>query len=103
MATSRLEEVHIICELRCETANRDRVRELALMFVEPARLEQGCLYYDLHQKRDDPNTFFIIDGWTDQAAVDAHSGNAHVAEVMKELGPLLTFGPSLTFTNRVSN
>jgi quinol monooxygenase YgiN len=100
---NRLDEVHIICELRCETANRDRVRELALMFVEPARLEPGCLYYDLHQKREDPNTFFIMDGWTDQAAVDAHAGNALVAEVMKELGPLLTFGPSLTFTTRVSD
>ena len=103
MAANRREEVHIICELRCETANRDRVRELALMFVEPARREPGCLYYGLHQKRDEPNTFFIIDGWTDQAAVDAHSGNAHVADVMKELGPLLTFGPSLTFTSRVSD
>jgi quinol monooxygenase YgiN len=103
MAMNRLDEVHIICELRCETANRDRVRELALMFVGPARLEPGCLYYALHQKRDEPNTFFIMDGWTDQAAVDAHAGNAHVAEVMKELGPLLTFGPSLTFTTRVSN
>ena len=103
MAMNRLDEVHIICELRCETANRDRVRELALMFVGPARREPGCLYYALHQKRDEPNTFFIMDGWTDQAAVDAHAGNAHVAEVMNELGPLLTFGPSLTFTTRVSN
>jgi quinol monooxygenase YgiN len=100
---NRLDEVHIICELRFETASRDRVRELALMFVEPARLEPGCLYYNLHQKRDDPNTFFIMDGWTDQAAVDAHAGNPHVAKVMKELGPLLTFGPSLTFTTRVSD
>jgi quinol monooxygenase YgiN len=72
------------------------------MFAEPARLEPGCLYYDVHERREDPNTFFITDGWTDQAAVDAHAGNAHVAEVMKELGPLLTFGPSLTFITRVS-
>ena len=102
MTTDPLDQVHIICELRCDTANRDRVRELALMFVGPARREPGCLYYDLHQKRDEPNTFFIIDGWTDQAAVDAHASNAHVAKVMKALGPLLTFGPSLTFTTRVS-
>ena len=99
---NRLNEVHIICELRCETANRDRVRELALMFVEPARREPGCLYYHLHQRRDEPNTFLIMDGWTDQAAVDAHASNAHVAKVMKALSPLLTFGPSLTFTTRVS-
>jgi quinol monooxygenase YgiN len=102
MTANRLDEVHIVCELHCETANRERVRELALQFVEPARAEEGCLYYNLHQKLDEPNTFFIIDGWANQAAVDSHASNAHVASVMKELGALLTFGPSLTLTSRVS-
>ena len=102
MTTSQLEEVHILCELRCAAADRERVLELTLQFVEPARGEKGCLYYDLHQKLGEPNTFFIIDGWANQAAVDAHAGNPHVASVMTELGPLLTFGPSLTFTSRVS-
>jgi quinol monooxygenase YgiN len=49
------------------------------MFVEPARMEEGCIYYVLHQKFDDPNTFFILDGWTNQDAVDAHAANPHVA------------------------
>jgi quinol monooxygenase YgiN len=103
MSTTRQEEVHVVCELRCATENRERVRELALQFVEPARAETGCLYYNLHQKIDAPNTFFIIDGWANQAAVDAHAKNEHVGNVMKELGPLLVFGPSLTFITRVSD
>ena len=103
MTTNRLDEVHIVCELRCETADRERVRELALQFVEPARAEPGCLYYNLHQEIDEPNTFFIIDGWANQAAVESHAKSAHVAEVMKELGPLLAFGPALTFTSRISD
>ena len=52
MTANRLDEVHIVCELRCETADRERVRELALQFVEPARAEAGCLYYNPHQKLD---------------------------------------------------
>jgi len=100
---AKQDEVHIVCELRCARPNRDRVRELALRFVAPARAEQGCLHYHLHQKLDEPDTFIIIDGWANQAAVDAHAGNSHVADVMKELAPLLTFGPSLTFTTRVSD
>jgi quinol monooxygenase YgiN len=103
MQNLKSEERHIVCELRCEPANREKVRKLALQFVEPARLEAGCLYYDLHQKIDDPNTFFIFDGWTNQDALDRHANNPHVAEVMKELGPLLTFGPSLTLSSRVSD
>jgi quinol monooxygenase YgiN len=100
---AKQDEVHIVCELRCAPANRERVRELALRFVAPARAEPGCLYYHLHQKVDAPDTFFIIDGWANQASIDAHASNAHVGDVMKELGPLLTFGPSLTFSTRVSD
>src|ERR1700754_4803306 len=102
MQSTKSDERHIICELRCETANRERVRQLGLQFVEPARLEAGCLYYYLQQNIDDPNTFYIIDGWTNQQAVEAHAGNPHVAKVMEELGPLLVFGPSITLSTRVS-
>jgi hypothetical protein len=30
--------------------NREKVKELLLELVEPARLEEGCLYYDLYQQ-----------------------------------------------------
>lgn len=43
MQKIKSEERHIICELRCEPENRERVKELVLKFVEPARLETGCL------------------------------------------------------------
>ena len=103
MKSTKSEERHIICELRCETPNRERVRQLVLQFVEPARLEEGCLYYDLYQKIDDPNTFYIIDGWANQDAVASHADNPHVAKVMEELRQLLVFGPSITLSTRVSN
>lgn len=103
MHSPKAQELHIVCELRCASADREKVKELILRFVEPARSEDGCLYYDLHQGIDDPNTFFIHDGWLNQAAVDHHAGNEHVASVMKELGPLLTFGPSITLSTRVSD
>lgn len=103
MNNTKANERHIICELRCESKDRDRVRDLILQFVEPARAEPGCLYYDLYQRVDAPDTFFILDGWVDQAAVDNHAAHPHVAEVMKELGPLLTFGPSITLTTRTSD
>lgn len=92
-----------MCELRCASKDRDRVRALILRFVEPARAEPGCLYYDLYQRIDAPNTFFILDGWVDDAAVESHAAHPHVAEVMQELGPLLTFGPMITLTTRASD
>ncbi|HGM5489319.1 TPA: putative quinol monooxygenase [Serratia fonticola] len=103
MQKIKSEERHIICELRCESENRERVKELALRFVGPARLEAGCLYYNLYQKINEPDTFYIIDGWVNQEAVTSHAENPHVAEVMSELQPLLTFGPSISLITRVSD
>lgn len=103
MKNAKSNERHIICELRCESKDRDRVRDLILQFVLPARTEPGCLYYDLYQRIDAPDTFFIQDGWIDEAAAKCHAAHLHVAEVMKELGPLLTFGLSITLTTRVSD
>lgn len=103
MQKIKSEERHIICELRCEAENRERVKELVMKFVGPARLEAGCLYYDLYQKIDEPDTFYIIDGWVSQDAVTSHAENPHVAEVMLDLQPLLTFGPSVSLSTRVSD
>ncbi|MDB5824340.1 MAG: hypothetical protein JWR21_3044 [Herminiimonas sp.] len=103
MNNAKANERHIICELRCYSKDRERVRDLILKFVLPARAEPGCLYYDLYQRTDAPDTFFILDGWVDEAAVKSHAAHPHVAEVMKELRPLLTFGPSITLTTRTSD
>lgn len=60
MQKIKSEERHIICELRCEPENRERVKELVLKFVEPARLEAGCLYYDFYQKSMNPTRFILL-------------------------------------------
>lgn len=103
MQSTKAQERHIVCELRCESGDREKVKALLLQFVAPARAEPGCLYYDLHQSAAQPNIFYILDGWANQEAVDQHAGNEHVASVMKELAPLLTFGPFITLSTRVSD
>lgn len=75
------EEQHIICRVKCEAKDRERVRKLMLEYVEPARQEPGCLYYDIFQAQDDPDVFYILDGWKDQAAVDAHVKHPNVPRV----------------------
>lgn len=103
MKTLKSDEQHIICELCCETQNREKVKELILEFVEPARLEEGCIYYDLYQKIEDPNTFYILDGWVNEEAVDEHAKHPNVARVMEHLSPLLLYPPKITLSQRVSD
>ncbi len=99
----KVNERHIVCELACEAGNRERVLELILRFVEPARKEEGCLYYNVYEDTERPCTFYIVDGWKDAEAVRCHSEHPYVADVMQELEPLLSFGPKLAVSRRVSN
>ncbi|WP_075293023.1 putative quinol monooxygenase [Pararhizobium arenae] len=99
----KTEEQHLIVEFKTTTQDRDRVRELLLEFVGPAREETGCLYYDLYQRSDDPNTFFILDGWANETAAAAHGEHPNVKRVLEPLLPLLVTSPSITVNNRLSD
>ena len=101
--TKKSEEIHIICRLRCEEHNRDRVRELLMEYVEPSRQEPGCLYYDIFQEREDPNAFYLLDGWRDQAAVDSHIRHPNVLRVNDLIGSLVIGKQQLTFGQRLSD
>ncbi|MEH7608813.1 putative quinol monooxygenase [Priestia megaterium] len=103
MQTLKSDEQHIICEVRCETPNREKVRELLLELVGPARLEEGCLYYDLYQKIEEPNTFYILDGWVNEKAVAEHAQHPNVKIVMERMSPLLLSPPKITLSHRVSD
>jgi quinol monooxygenase YgiN len=103
MQSLKSDEQHIICELRCETPNREKVKELLQELVGPARLEEGCLYYDLYQKTEDPNTFYILDGWVNEKAVAEHAQHPNVARVMEVLSPLLLYAPKITLSHCVSD
>jgi quinol monooxygenase YgiN len=102
MRTSNSGERHIICVVRGKTSNRGKVKELLLELVGPARLEEGCLYYDVSQQSDQPDTFYIIDGWASEEAVAVHAAHPNVSRVVGQLLPLLESPLEVITSNRVS-
>lgn len=90
MTTSKQDEIHIVCTVHAQLEHRDRVGELLLELVAPARGEAGCLYYDLYQERDRPDTFVLLDGWATEAALASHAVHPNVTRVVDQLSPLLS-------------
>ena len=37
------------------------------------RAEPGCEQFDLYQNTEDPDQLLLVERWTDQASLDAHS------------------------------
>ena len=49
--------------------------------VAAIRSEVGNLRYEYYQPLDDPETFLLIDSWTDQAAIDIHHASPMMATI----------------------
>jgi quinol monooxygenase YgiN len=103
METTQAEERHIICVVHSTARTRERVQELLLELVTPARSEEGCLYYDLYQQTNELDTFYIVDGWASEAAVAAHTAHPNVSRVVEQLLPLLASPLVVTTNTRLSD
>lgn len=102
MKTDKSQECHIICTVHSKREHREAVKALLLELVEPARMEDGCLYYDLYQQIGDRNTFFILDGWASEEAVALHTAHPNVPRVVEQLKPLLASPLVVITSSRVS-
>jgi quinol monooxygenase YgiN len=103
MQSLKSDERHIICTVRAKEPDREKVKELLLGLIAPAREEAGCLYYDLYQQADEPNTFYIVDGWESAEAVAAHTEHPNVPRIVEQLLPLLAFPLKVTTSIRLSD
>jgi quinol monooxygenase YgiN len=102
MTTSKHDEIHIVCTVRAQPEHRERVGELLLELVGPARGEAGCLYYDLYHERDLPGTFVLLDGWSWEAALAAHGVHPNVTRVVEQLTPLLASPLEILHSRRIT-
>jgi quinol monooxygenase YgiN len=54
--------------------------------------EPGNLYYDLYRDQD-PQTYVVLEHYTDAAAIDAHGKSAHVQKLVAALKDMLDGRP----------
>lgn len=103
MQTVKSDERHIICTVRAKAPDREKVKGLLLELIAPAREEAGCLYYDLYQQTDEPNTFYIVDGWVSAEAIATHTEHPNVPRIVEQLLPLLASPLEVTTSIRLSD
>ena len=65
----------------------EEMKKLLTMMVEPSRGEDGCLLYNIYQRIDQPNTFVVIEEWSDEDALKGHQQSPHYAHYKKHFEP----------------
>jgi len=76
---------------RAAPGRYDDLRRELLAIVGPTRAEDGCLQYDLHEDREDPDVLAFYEVWRDVEAHRAHDAAPHIEHIRSVL-PELTVG-----------
>ncbi len=82
----------MVVEFRAAPGKVDELRAALLGIVGPSRAEAGCLRYDLHVSREDPDVLAFYEVWESTDAHAEHDLTPHIAAV-REVLPGLIAGP----------
>lgn len=61
--------------------------EVAAVFTrlsDESRKEPGCLMFQVHRHKTEPQRFFIYEQYRDDAAIESHRGSAHFLQLVKK-------------------
>lgn len=74
---------------RVRPETNDTAREALLRAQAEALKEDGCESYRYYTAVDDNSSFVAVENWRDVAALQAHLGTPHVAELIGALTDIL--------------
>jgi len=78
-------KISVIATIKVKDGRGDDIIAAFEKGAAPPHTEPGTELYVLHRNSKDPNTFYVTELYTDQAALDAHQSG----EVAKALGASL--------------
>ena len=81
--------LHVVATIPLDPERAAEAGPALAELAASSRGDDGCLRYEVFASTTTPGTFVTIEEWRDQAAMDAHMGQPHVAKAFEVAGPLL--------------
>ena len=72
----------------------DRWPEISRPFTEASRAEDGNLWFEWSRSVEDPNTYVLIEAFTDEGA-EPHVNSEHFKQMQEEFPQYLTATPQI--------
>ena len=79
----------IIGTVVAKPEKRDELMRILAAQVAPTRAEPGCLNYDFHCDKSDPNVFVFYENFVSKEALEDHLKKSHLKPLMDGLDELL--------------
>ena len=79
----------IIGTVVAKPEKRDELMRILAAQVAPTRAEPGCMNYDFHCDKSDPNVFIFYENFVSKEALEDHLKKSHLKPLMDGLDELL--------------
>lgn len=87
--------VRVVARLVAEADKVEELKAVLSGLMEPTRVEEGCLQYELYQNQADPTDFTFVEEWASATALDAHLASTHIQEAIQKLDGLIAVPPDI--------
>ncbi len=55
----------------------EKMKELLNAMVKPSKSEEGCIFYEIFQYKNQPEKFMAVETWRDERALNGHKHSEH--------------------------
>ena len=85
-----------LVRLQIKPEQRDKWLEMIRVNAEQTRAEQGCESYQVSEDIETPNTFALVERWTDLEAQYDHFRSPDFGKLMDALGDVFAAPPEVS-------
>jgi quinol monooxygenase YgiN len=94
--------INLTVIIKSKPESRETLKSLLLDLVQNSKKEAACIQYDLHQSREESNTFIFHEIWEDQNGLDNHNQQSYIEFFFENSKLLLQETPILYKTNKLA-
>ena len=93
----------IIGTVVAKPETREELCRILMAQVAPTRAEQGCVSYDFHCDKADPNVFVFYENFVDRAALELHLKKPYLQPLFGRIDELLAQPVDIRFLDMLSD
>ena len=82
-------DLFVIARFHARAGQDEAVAAVMREQLQPVRAEPGCPKLDAVRSTRDPNLFFFLSRWVDEAAFDIHAGLRHTLRFLERVQQLI--------------
>lgn len=95
-------KITVVAKLKAKPGLEDEVHNILMALVSPARTEEGCINYNLHQSQVDSGQFLFYENWVNREALEKHLARPYLQDLMTRADQLFSEPIDVTFWTELS-